>query len=204
MVQALLLWYCLHNRQYLPDNDTFMNKQNNAQYLVISALGKDRPGIVNRITSPITDSGCNIADSRMSILGGEFAIQMLVEGPWNAISKLEQQLPALEAELELTIISKHTEHESDKSNIMPYAVNVIALDHPGIVNQLAGFFSGRNINIHDLYTDSYRAAHTGTQMFSANMTVHIPADVPIAQLREEFLDFCDSMNLDAALEPLKS
>ena len=181
-----------------------MNKQSNGQFLVISALGNDRPGIVNKLTAPITDSVCNIVDSRMTILGGEFAILMLVEGPWNAISKLEDSLPALGEKLDLTIISKRTEQESDKQDVMPYEVNVVALDHPGIVNQLAGFFSSRQINIHDLYTDSYRAAHTGTQMFSANMTVHIPANVSIVQLRDEFLDFCDSMNLDAALEPVKS
>jgi glycine cleavage system transcriptional repressor len=52
-------------------------------------------------------------------------------------------------------------------------------------------------------TTGYAAAHTGTPMFSVHMTVGIPADVHIASLREEFMDFCDSMNLDAVLEPLK-
>lgn len=180
-----------------------MSSKNNNQPLVISALGKDHPGIVSRITTPITECGCNIVDSRMTLLGGEFAILMLVEGPWNAIAKLEELLPGLQEKLELTIISRRTETESEQTNVMPYAVNVVSLDHPGIVNQLAGFFSSRGINIHDLSTDSYRAAHTGTQMFSASMTVHIPSDISIAQMREEFLDFCDELNLDAALEPVK-
>lgn len=180
-----------------------MPKQNKTQFLVISALGRDRPGIINRLTTPITDSGCNIADSRMTILGGEFAILMMVEGSWNAIGKLETQLPGLQEKLGLTIISKRTESEGEGQGVIPYGVTVVSLDHPGIVNQLTGFFSSRNINIHDLYTDSYRAAHTGTQMFSATMTVHIPASLSIAHLREEFLDFCDELNLDAVLEPVK-
>lgn len=180
-----------------------MSNQKSTQSLVISALGKDQPGIVNNITGPITDMGCNIADSRMTILGGEFAILMMVDGPWNAISKLEELLPTLQEKLGLTIISRRTEMVDEESAVIPYAVNVVSLDHPGIVNQLAGFFSSRNINIHELYTDSYRAAHTGTQMFSASMTVHIPASISIAQLRDEFLEFCDELNLDAALEPVK-
>jgi glycine cleavage system transcriptional repressor len=61
----------------------------------------------------------------------------------------------------------------------------------------------RAINIQDLQTDSYRAAHTGTPMFAANITVNIPPDMHIARLREEFLDFCDDLNLDAVLEPMK-
>ena len=180
-----------------------MSNPKSTQSLVISALGKDQPGIVNNITAPITEIGCNIADSRMTILGGEFAILMMVEGPWNAISKLEQQLPSLGEKLGLTIISKRTEATGEKQDILPYAVSVVSLDHPGIVNQPAGFFSSRNINIHDLYTDCYRAAHTGTQMFSATMTVHIPSNISIAQIRDEFLEFCDELNLDAAIEPVK-
>lgn len=195
------MWY----RQIINCRQPAMTTQQNSnQFIVISALGDDRPGIINRITDPISAAGCNINDSRMTILGGEFAVLMLVEGPWNTIAKLEEQIPALAQRLDLTITTKRTEPRRDDGKLLPYAVNVIALDHPGIVNQLAGFFSSRDINIHELYTDSYRAAHTGTQMFSANMVIHLPASVSIAQLREDFLDFCDQLNLDAVMEPYKN
>lgn len=180
-----------------------MVNQTARQYLVISALGRDRPGIVNALTQPITDNGANIVDSRMTVLGGEFAVLMMVEGAWSAIAKLESLLPALQDRLDLTIIWRRTDEGIRATGGLPYEVNVVSLDHPGIVNQLAGFFSARNINIQDLYTDSYRAAHTGTQMFSATIRVAIPGDVHIARLRDEFLDFCDSLNLDAVLEPVK-
>ena len=55
-----------------------MSSKNN--YLVISALGKDHPGIVNTLTKTILNHGCNIVDSRMTVLGGEFAIIMLISG----------------------------------------------------------------------------------------------------------------------------
>lgn len=179
-----------------------MNAQNK-QYLVISALGQDAPGIVRNLTRPITELGGNILDSRMTILGGEFAILMMVEGSWDTIAKLEAQLPGLQEKLALTILSRRTTSQSQEANTLPYAINVIALDHPGIVSQLAEFFSNRHINIQDLHTDSYHAAHTGTPMFTVNMTVNIPATVSIARLREEFLDFCDSINLDGLFEPSK-
>jgi len=171
--------------------------------LIISALGKDRPGIVNELSQAIMDYDCNIQDSRMTILGGEFAVIMLVAGNWNGIAKLEDGLPTLEQRLDLTIISRRTEPRAGTQNAIPYSVEVIALDHPGIVNQLAGFFSSRGINIHDLYTGSYAAAHTGTPMFTLNMTIEIPAETHIAALREQFLDFCDTLNLDAVMEPVK-
>jgi glycine cleavage system transcriptional repressor len=171
--------------------------------LVISALGKDRPGIVDELTQPILEYGCNLMDSRMTVLGGEFAILLLVSGNWNTLARLEKTIPELEQRLGLTIICKRTEEKSSAAHLLPYAVEVVAMDHPGIVHHLAGFFSKRNINIEDMVTATYAAAHTGTPMFSVNMSVGIPSDIHIASLREEFMEFCDSMNLDAVLEPIK-
>ena len=171
------------------------------KYLVISALGKDRPGIVNQLSRAIHESGCNIEDSRMTVLGGEFALMLLVSGVWNAIAKLESQAKVLEARLELTLVTKATEPRATKTAMVPYMVDVISMDHPGIVSEVAEFFSSRNINIEDLSTWTYAAAHTGTPMFSMNMTISVPAEVNIGQLRDEFTRFCDGLNLDATLEP---
>jgi glycine cleavage system transcriptional repressor len=172
-------------------------------YLVISALGADRPGIVNSLSRAIAEHGCNIEDSRMAVLGGEFAAMLLVEGKWNTLAKVENSLPEMERELGLVIIAKRTGERETGRNLIPYAVEVVAMDHPGIVNSLAGFFAEREINIEDMITSSYPAPHTGTPMFSVHMSVGIPADLHIATLRDEFMDYCDSLNLDAVLEPIK-
>ena len=172
-------------------------------HLVISALGKDRPGIVNQLSKAIYDLQCNISDSRMTVLGGEFAILLLIEGPWNQLAKLEDQVAELQDKLNLTIITKRTEERAPNTNLLPYGVDVVSLDHPGIVYSLASFFSDKDINIEDMTTSCYAAAHTGTPMFSVRMNIGIPANIQIAVLRDEFMDFCDSMNIDAVLEPIK-
>ena len=172
-------------------------------YLVISAIGADRPGIVNALSSNILEHNCNIVDSRMTVLGGEFAIIIMVSGSWDKISKLESALPALEGKLGLTIISKRTEQRSTQGKMLPYLVEVISMDHEGIVYNIAEFFSSRNINVEDLSTGSYSAAHTGTQMFNMNMIISIPADIQLGELREQFTEFCDALNLDAVMEPVK-
>ncbi len=41
-------------------------------------------------------------------------------------------------------------------------------------------------------------------MFSVYMVVNVPSRIHVGALREEFMDFCDQMNLDAILEPVKS
>ncbi len=172
--------------------------------LVLTALGEDRPGLVNDLSRAIFDAGCNIADSRMTVLGGEFAIILLVAGNWNEIAKLEGALAGLEKRLGMTVSAKRTGERKSQAENLPYAVDVVALDHPGIVHQLANFFSSRSINIENLDTSCYAAAHTGAPMFSVHMTVGIPSGMHIASLREQFMDFCDELNLDAIMEPIKS
>lgn len=171
--------------------------------LVIAAIGEDRPGLVDKLAGWILDSGCNIADSRMTVLGGEFAVLLLIEGQWNSLAKLEDQLEQMQERLGMTINIKRTEQKKPGGALLPYAVDVVALDNPGIVHSLANFLSQRGINIQDLSTSNYSAAHTGTQMFSVHMVLDVPGEIQIAGLREEFLDFCDQQNLDAVIEPMK-
>jgi len=172
-------------------------------YLVITASGEDKVGLVDRLTSRIAESGCNVEESRMAVLGDQFTLIMLISGPWNALSKLESQMGPLGDQLGLTIIHKRTRQRERAQPAVPYVVEVVAMDHPGIVNKLAAFFSRHNINIEELQTDTYPAPHTGTSMFSVSMTVGVRADIHISDLRGEFLDYCDDLNLDASFEPAR-
>jgi len=172
-------------------------------YLVITALGKDKPGIVDKLTETVANCSCNVVDSRMTVLGGEFAVILMAAGKWNELTKLEDALQALAEPLELTITCKRTEPNEMAENLMPYSVEVISIDHPGIVYELAHFFSSRNINIQELNTTRYAAAHTGTPMFALHITANIPAKTRVASLRDEFLEFCEAQNMDATIEPMK-
>lgn len=179
-------------------------KTTKINYLVIAALGQDRAGIVNELSAAILEAGCNVEDSQMMVLGGEFALLMLLSGPWNAIAKIENQITTLQNRLGLIITVRRTEPRQSPGDLLPYHVEVISLDHPGIVHQLANFFSMRGINIEQMATNTYMAAHTGTPMFNLNMSVSVSADTHIARLREEFLDFCDALNLDSIIEPVRN
>ena len=85
--------------------------------------------------------------------------------------------------------------------LFPYRVDIVSMDHPGIVHDVADFFAQREINIEDMSTATYAAAHTGTPMFSMHVTIAVDAESPIAELRNEFQEFCDDLNLDASMEP---
>ena len=172
-------------------------------YLVVSALGEDRPGLVKELSVSIAESGCSIKDSRMVVLGSEFAMSMLVAGNWNAVAKFENALPRAAERLGLSVQSRRTQRRTNTANHIPYLVEVVSIDQAGIVHDIADFFAHRDINVEDLYTASYPAPYTGAPMFSLHMTVGIPSDLAIVQIRNEFMDFCDHLNLDAMLAPAK-
>ena len=175
-----------------------------AQLIVISAIGRDKPGIVQAISKAILSCGGNIEESRMTTLGSEFASLMLVSGNWHTLNRLETALDKLGGEDGLSFAIRKTNERDIKADRLPYAVDVIALDQQGIVYELANFFSERNIEIADVATRRYAAAHTGAPMFAVQMAINVPASLHVAQLREEFLEMCDRLNLDAILEPVKT
>jgi len=175
-----------------------------SQLIVISAVGSDRTGVVQDLTKVVLSCGGNIEESRMTTLGSEFAMLLLVSGNWHTLNRLEQGLDKLRKGDQLAISIRKTDTRAPEEDRMPYAVDVVALDHQGIVYNLAEFFSSRDIEIADVATRSYAAAHTGAPMFAVQMAVNVPSSLQIAQLREDFLEVCDRLNLDAILEPVKA
>ena len=175
-----------------------------SQLIVISAVGPDRTGVVQDLTRVILSCGGNIEESRMTTLGSEFAMLLLVSGNWATLNKLEQSLNKLADTKNLSVSIRQTDAKKQPGDRMPYAVDIVSLDQQGIVFNLANFFTSHDIEIADVTTRSYAAAHTGSPMFSVQMAINVPSTVHISQLREEFLEICDRLNLDAILEPVKS
>jgi glycine cleavage system transcriptional repressor len=173
--------------------------------LVITVLGENRPDLIVELTRTIKDAKCTILESRMTELGLEFAGHLLVEGNWNHIARLEN---ALESQgnrygLKVNTLRAQEPEAPDEDSFLPYAVDIFATDQINNIHDLAGFLADRGIPILDLSSSRYPAPFTGSPLFLAHMIVKIPAGMRIVSLRDEFLDFCDQLNLDAILEPVK-
>jgi len=168
--------------------------------LAVTAIGPDRTGVVRDLSQAVTSAGGSIRESRMMALGSEFAVMMLVSGNWHTVEKLQGRLQALQQQSNLTLTVRETQPRTVEA-AAPYNVDVVTLDHEGIVFGLSGFFATRGLEIAEVSTRRYNAPHTGALMFSVQMTVNVPRSVHVATLREEFLEYCDEQNLDAVMEP---
>jgi glycine cleavage system transcriptional repressor len=174
------------------------------QLIAISALGNDRTGMVHALTQAIIDCGGNIVESHMAALGSEFVISLLISGNWHSLAKVETEIKKVADAGEMTIQLKRTEPRPPRIDMMPYSIDIVCLDQPGIVASVTGFFAARGIDVAELDSRSYPAAHTSAPMFSVRVIINVPSRIHLGVLREEFMDFCDHLNLDAILEPVKN
>ena len=172
-------------------------------YIVLTALGEDHPQLIEKFTKAIKECNCNIIDSRVIVLGKELSLSMMLSGSWNAVAKLEHMLPMLKKELKVDFQFRRTSPQDKSGRSMPYAIDIASMDRIGIVHDITDFLVSNQIDIQELCTNTYQATHSGTPMFSLHIAINIPADISISGIRGDFIDFCDRLNLDAIMEPIK-
>jgi len=128
---------------------------------------------------------------------------MLIRGNWNHIAKLENCLDHLSKQGEFSLLKSRIEETSPNKDVLPYTLETISLNKKATLLQISNFLKKRNILIHEISGSCYQAPYLQSEMFSAKLLIIIPPEIGLLSLREELLDFCDQLNIDAILEPVK-
>jgi len=173
-------------------------------YHVLTAIGRDRPGIVERVTGFLHERGANIEDSRMAALGGEFAAMLLFQAPEEQSARIEADLAALEAENDLSVTVRATSApgERPRGPAIPLRVEAVALDHPGIVHEVSRELRDLGVNIETLTTRVRQAPVSGSPLFEMRLDVSVPATVQISRVRAALEEVADRLNLDLSVHRL--
>jgi glycine cleavage system transcriptional repressor len=171
-------------------------------YAVVTAIGTDRVGIVDDLSGVIAGAGCNIEESKMAVLGGEFAVIMLVSGAPASVEPLMRALPAEGAKLSLRIECRPTREPRAGESGRPYLLEAVSLDTPGIVHAVTAVLRRHGINIEELETDTAAAPWTGAPMFRMKAHVIVDPAVSIGRLKEELAHLQDAHDLDIVLKPV--
>jgi glycine cleavage system transcriptional repressor len=171
--------------------------------LAITALGNNQPRFLSEILPAIRDCKCNLLELRSSRLAQSSAAYLLVQGNWNQIAKLENTLDALQKRMEIKIHTLRPDTNSKVKDSVPYSLETISLDRENVVESIITFLFDRGIDIEEVSGSSYQAPYIQTSVFSTKFVLLIPPEIHLLSLREEFLDFCDQLNIDAILEPIK-
>lgn len=89
--------------------------------------------------------GCHLLESRLSTLGDDVAINLLLVGSWDAVAKFETAVRRIEREEGIRLLLQRTAAKDTQNAMLPYVVEVVAADKPGILHQLAEFFIAHTI-----------------------------------------------------------
>ena len=124
------------------------------RHLALSALGRDRPGIVAAVTAALLHHALNIEDSQMTILRGHFAMVLVVSGP-DALDVDEVRHDIEDVGRELGLEAVSLAEVADAAGAPPEPTHIVAVygaDHPGIVHAAARAVADAEGNITDLNT----------------------------------------------------
>lgn len=171
--------------------------------LTITVLGNNSIHFIAEILATISSCNCNVLDLKFSNFAQSTAAYLLVDGNWNHIAKVESLLENLQKHLEIHISTIRPETNEEKIASLPYSLETISIDRHNVIEDITGFLFERDICIEEINASSYPAPYVQTLIFSTKFILLIPPQVRLLLLREEFLDFCDILNIDAIIEPIK-
>jgi glycine cleavage system transcriptional repressor len=171
----------------------------------ISAIGRDRPGIVAAVTQVLLNHGVNIEDSQMTILRGHFTMMLVVAAPEGAEagplrSELEEAAGALG--LEAISINPVPEADLDAEPDASHIVTVYGVDHPGIVHAVTSAMAERGVDITDLNTRLIGEAEE-KPLYALMMEVALPSGVAPAELERDLQAVSVEQGVEVSLRELE-
>jgi len=167
--------------------------------LILTAVGPDQVGLVEKISQFIVHYGCNIEDSKMAVFCGEFALILLISGDAGNLLKVANAYNELGILTGLNISVRKPAAKKAPAQSLPYRFTASCLDHPGVVHRLSGLLSQLNINIESMETKTYLAPVSGTPIFRMEALLSVPPGLNISRLRQRLDETEREENIDIDL-----
>jgi glycine cleavage system transcriptional repressor len=168
----------------------------------LSAIGRDRPGIVAGVSGALLQHGANIEDSRMAILGGHFAMVLIVAlPPGTEPSALEASLAEPARALDLTVsVRPVADVRAGQGAGSPFVVSVYGADHPGIVSRVSGVLADARVNISDLAT---HVVEGDPPVYVMVLEVTLPEGADPAAVEGALTALAAELAVDVSMHPME-
>ena len=175
------------------------------RWFILSAIGSDRPGLVAELAQLIYDCDANLEDSRMTILGTDFAVILLCSSSTtDAADRIAVGSKRLERDHGMTILLRSLESEQRPSVPAPgtrlYRVEAMGEDRAGIVAGLCRVLADRGVNIAELATRS-RPGPGGSPHYELSILVEVAENIDSRELHDALEAEGDRLIIDVALMP---
>jgi glycine cleavage system regulatory protein len=167
-------------------------------HLVLTIIGRDRPGLVSAVSETVAAGGGNWLDTRMASLSGQFAGMLLVAVAPEKADALIASLRRLEAKGLRLIVEKVDEPAPTHGRALH--LELVGLDRPGIIRDISHVLAAQNVSIAELESELVSGAFSGEAMFKANARLTLPDDVDLEDLRQSLEALADELMVDLTLE----
>lgn len=174
------------------------------RHLLLSGVGRDRPGIVAGVTGLALEHGLNVEDSRSTILGGHFTMMLMVSAPDSL--DLEALREGLEEtgrrlELEASFLHELAGPSAEKSPGPSHVVSVYGADHPGIAHAVSSALAERGVSITDLATHLVGEGE-GRPLYAMMMEVALPPGLDPSELEAVLAALAPEQGVEATVRVL--
>ena len=169
---------------------------------IMTAFGKDRPGIVADVTQLIYECGCNLEDSTMTGLSDEFAIILLLCGEAQGLEeKLSAGCRRLEIEKGISAFLRAVSGRTEKKKqpIYTKSLHVEGLDQAGIVYKISRYLADNLINIANLSSRRTFSPESGAAMYTMEIQVQIPETMLLVDLENGLDKVADELHVEITL-----
>lgn len=175
-------------------------------HFILTAVGRDRPGIVADLAEMVFDLGCNLEDSSMVNLASEFATMVLISGQGDDLpERLHLVCKHLEYEKGMTIFIKPVGEGAAPASppeSRAYRIRAMGEDKAGIVARTARAVARAGGNILQLSSHVRRAASTGTALYEMEMQCDLPAKADVKALEKALDAIENDLHVDITLAPV--
>lgn len=169
--------------------------------LVMTVIGRDRPGLVELVAGLVAKHGGNWLESRMSRLGGHFAGILRIEVPAAQQASLVEALNAL-AKQGLSVICHADAPEAAAGQAASARLELVGQDRPGIVSQISSALARHGVNVEELITECSSAPMSGETLFRATARLYVPPTCRVDALRQELERIAADLVVEVSLQPI--
>ena len=165
-----------------------------SNYLALTIISDDRPGIVEKIADVISRNGGSWQESSMSRLAGKFAGILLVEINENKQQQLIEQFDQLR---EVGIkVNTGTSHASEPAQGRLVKLTVVGNDRPGIVGEISSLLARHHVNVEELTTNCEDAPMSAETLFRATAHIHLPDSLSRSELQTALETLSDDLMVE--------
>lgn len=168
------------------------------KHLLLSAIGKDRPGFVHDVTQAVHQGGGNIEQQRSVRLANEYVVMLLVSlEDTISIDGLIKPVQALAShDLLIRVREAGPGDYGESMDVLSAEVSASGADQPGILEAVTSLLVKHGINIDGMDYDTEGAPMTGDQLFRMDAFISVPAGVDVQAVRQEMRALEDEFNFD--------